>query len=121
MSHSLYFIFVKQKTLRLFLSNKNIKTMYITIHEGFFINNGIECAVDFATNDIKVHKKFDSAMKYHQKFLEEFFNKYGESITNSPQIVCDGKNMIMTEFIIVTEKGSRHRILLITIKKNYED
>ena len=95
--------------------------MYITIHEGFFINNGIECSVDFATNDIKVHKKFDSAMKYHQKFLEEFCNKYGESITNSPQIVCDGKNMIMTEFIIVTEKGARHRTLLITIKKNYED
>ena len=65
--------------------------MYITIHEGFFINNDIECAVDFATNDIKV-----------QKFLEEFCNKYGESITNSPQIVCDGKNMIITEFIIVT-------------------
>ena len=95
--------------------------MYITIHEGFFINNGIECAVDFATNDIKVHKKFDSAMKYHQKFLDEFFNKYGESITNSPKIVCEGKNMIMTEFIIVTEKGARHRTLLITIKKNYED
>ena len=44
--------------------------MYITIHEGFFINNGIECAVDIVANDIKIHKKFDSAMKYHQKFLE---------------------------------------------------
>ena len=88
--------------------------MYITIHEGFFINNGIECAVDFATNDIKVHKKFDSAMKYHQNFLEE-------SITNSPKIICEGKNMIVTEFVIVTEKGAIHRILLTTIKKNYED
>ena len=89
--------------------------MYITIHEGFFINNGIECAVDFATNDIKVHKKFDSTMKYHQKFLEEFSIKYGESIANSPKIVCEGKNMI------VTEKGAIHRILLTTIKNNYED
>ena len=95
--------------------------MYITIHEGFFINNGIECAVEIDANGIKVHKKFDSAMKYHQKFLEEFCNKYGEFITNSPQIVCVGKNMIVTEFVIVTEKGSRHRTLLTTIKKNYED
>ena len=95
--------------------------MYITIHEGFFINNDIECAADFATNDIKVHKKFDSTMKYHQKFLEEFCNKYGDSITNSLQIVCDCKNMIITEFIIVTYKGARHRTLLITIKNNYED
>lgn len=95
--------------------------MYITIHEGFFINNGIECEVDIDANGIKVHKKFDSAMKYHQKFLEEFCNKYGKSITNSPKIVCVGKNMIVTEFIIVTEKGARHRILLTTIKKNYED
>ena len=95
--------------------------MYITIHEGFFINNGIECAVEIDANGIKVHKKFDSAMKYHQKFLEEFCNKYGEFITNSPKIVCVGKNMIVTEFVIVTEKGSRHRTLLITIKKNYED
>ena len=71
--------------------------MYITICKKFYDNNGIEysCAVDI--DDIKVHKKFDSAMKYHQKFLEEFCNKYGESITNSPQIVCDGKNMIITE------------------------
>ena len=89
--------------------------MYITIHEGFFINNGIECAVDIVANDIKVHKKFDSAMKYHQKFLEEFSIKYGESIANSPKIVCEGKNMI------VTEKGAIHRILLTTNKKNYED
>ena len=101
--YSLYFIFVKQKKhYDYFCQTKNIKTMYITIHEGFFINNDIECAVDFATNDIKVHKKFDSTMKYHQKFLEEFCNKYGDSITNSLQIVCDDKNMIITEFIIVT-------------------
>ena len=89
--------------------------MYITIHEGFFINNGIECEVDIDANGIKVHKKFDSAMKYHQKFLEEYSRKYRELITNSPKIVCVGKN------IIVTEKGARHRILLTTIKKNYED
>ena len=95
--------------------------MYITIHEGFFINNGIECEVDIDANGIKVHKKFDSAMKYHQKFLEEYCNKYGELITNSPKIVCVGKNIIVTEFVIVTEKGARHRILLTTIKKNYED
>lgn len=95
--------------------------MYITIHEEFFINNGIERAVDIVANDIKIHKKFDSAMKYHQNFLEEFCNKYGESITNSPKIVCEGKNMIVTEFVIVTEKGAIHRILLTTIKKNYED
>ena len=93
----------------LFLSNKKN------------IDNDIECAVDFATNDIKVHKKFDSTMKYHQKFLEEFCNKYVDSITNSLQIVCDDKNMIITEFMIVTEKGARHRTLLITIKNNYED
>ena len=60
-------------------------------------------------------------MKYHQNFLEELYNKYGESIANSPKIVCEGKNMIVTEFVIVTEKGAIHRILLTTIKKNYED
>lgn len=54
-------------------------------------------------------------MKYHQMFLEEFCNKYEESITNSPQIIWEGKNMI------ITKKGARHRTLLITIKKNYED
>ena len=40
--------------------------MYITIHEGFFINNGIECAVDFATNDIKVHKKLITIKKNYE-------------------------------------------------------
>ena len=69
--------------------------MYITIRKEFFDNNGTEyaCAVDM--NNIKVHKKFDSAMEYHQKFFEEFRSNYGEFITNSPQIIWEGKNMIM--------------------------
>ena len=74
-SHSLYFIFVNKKN----------------------IDNDIKCAVDIAANDIKVHKKFDSSMKYHQMLFEEFCNKYGESITNSSQIIWEGKNMIITE------------------------
>lgn len=95
--------------------------MYITIHKEFFNNNGIEyaCAVD--VNNIKVHKKFDSAMEYHQNFLDEFRDKYGKYITNSPHIICEGKNMITTEFATVTGNGTRYRTLLITIKKNYED
>ena len=95
--------------------------MYITIHEGFFINNGIECNVDFATNDIKVYKKFDSAKKYHQDFLDEFRDKYGKYITNSPHIICEGKDIIMTEINTTIKDGTKYRTLLITIKKNYED
>lgn len=99
--------------------------MYITIRKEFFkeffINNGTEyaCAVDM--NNIKVHKKFDSAMKYHQKFFEEFRNKYGEFITNSPRIIWEGKNMITTEFVTMRGNGTVYRTLLITTKKNYED
>ena len=56
--------------------------MYITICKKFYDNNGIEysCAVDI--DDIKVYKKFDSAKKYHQDFLDEFRDKYGKYITN---------------------------------------
>ena len=95
--------------------------MYITIRKEFFDNNGTEyaCAVDM--NNIKVHKKFDSAMKYHQKFFDEFRSNYEKFITNSPQIICEGNNMIMTEFATMTGNGTRYRTLLITIKKNYED
>lgn len=95
--------------------------MYITIRKAFFINNGTEyaCAVDM--NDIKVHKKFDSAKKYHQDFLDEFRNKYGKYITNSPHIICEGKDTIMTEITTTIKDGTKYRTLLITIKKNYED
>ncbi len=95
--------------------------MYITIRKEFFDNNGIEyaCAVDM--NNIKVHKKFDSAMEYHQKFFEDFKKNYGAFITNSPQIICEGKNMIMSEFHTQTGNGTKYRTLLITTKKNYED
>ena len=99
--------------------------MYITIRKKFFkeffINNGTEyaCAVDM--NDIKVHKKFDSAMEYHKKFAEEFRSKYGESIIDSPMTICEGKKMIMTEFGTMMGNGTRYRTLLVTIKKNYED
>ena len=94
--------------------------MYITIRKEFFNSNGTEyaCAVD--VNNIKVHKKFDSAMEYHQKFFEEFRSIYGKFIINSPQIIWEGKNMITTEFVTTTENGTRYRTLLITIKKNYE-
>ena len=82
--------------------------MYITIHEGFFINNDIECAVDFATNDIKVHKKFDSTKKYHHDFLDEFRDKYGKYITNSPHIICEGKDTIMTEITTIIKDGTKY-------------
>ena len=95
--------------------------MYITIRKDFFDKDCTEyaCAVD--VNNIKVHKKFDSAMEYHQKFFEEFRSNYGKFITNSPQIIWEGKNMIMTEFATRTGNGTKYRTLLITIKKNYED
>ena len=95
--------------------------MYITICKKFYDNNGIEysCADDI--DDIKVHKKFDSAKKYHQDFLDEFRDKYGKYITNSPHIICEGKDTIMTEIITTIKDGTRYRTLLITIKKNYED
>ena len=95
--------------------------MYITIRKEFFINKSTEYACAVSMNDIKVHKKFNSAMEYHQKFFEEFNSKHGESIVNSPQIICEGKNMITTEFVTMTSNGTRYRTLLITIKKNYED
>ena len=83
--------------------------MYITICKKFYDNNGIEysCAVDI--DDIKVHKKF------------EFRDKYGKYITNSPHIICEGKDTIMTEIATTIKDGTKYRTLLITIKKNYED
>lgn len=96
--------------------------MYITIRKDFFDKDGTEyaCAVD--VNNIKVHKKFEEAVKFHEKVLAERKKNFAGFITNDPMVVAAKKNKaIVTIVEYTTGNGNNYKIVYQTTYKNYSN